>query len=178
MTYIGSEAFLGCTSLKSIIIPKSVTNIEGCAFICCTSLKSIVVAEDNPRYDSRNNCNAIIETATNTLVCGCSTTIIPESVTKIEDNAFNICSSLESITIPESVEEIGECAFYSCVSLKSITLPESVTEIDESAFDDCSALTAIYVPAEKTDYYKELLPEELHDKIIELAPEKKAKAKK
>ena len=152
--------------------------IGNSAFLWCNSLESIVVAEDNPTFDSREGCNAIIETKSNTLICGCKSTIIPESVTKIEYNAFNNCPSLEGITIPESVEEIGECAFYNCESLKSITLPESVTKIDESAFDDCSALTAIYVPARKVDYYKELLPEELHDKIIELATEKKAKAKK
>ena len=98
--------------------------------------------------------------------------IIPEGITEISNYAFDDCCTLESIVIPESVEEIGECAFWNCESLKSITLPKSVTEIDESAFDDCSALTAIYVPAEKTDYYKELLPEELHGKIVELAPDK------
>jgi hypothetical protein len=126
------------------------------------------VAEGNPTFDSREGCNAIIETKSNTLICGCKSTIIPESVTKIGNDAFNSCCSLESITIPESVEEIGECAFYNCESLMSITLPESVTKIDDCAFDDCSALTAIYVPAKKVDYYKEFLPEELHDKIVEL----------
>ena len=130
------------------------------------------MAEGNPKYDSREGCNAIIETKSNTLIYGGKSTIIPESVTKIGNDAFDRCRSLESITIPESVEEIGECAFYNCESLKSVTLPESITKIGESAFDDCSALTAIYVPAKKVDYYKELLTEELHDKIVEIEPEK------
>lgn len=71
--------------------------------------------------------------------------------------------------IPEGTTKIGNRAFEDCSSLESVTIPESVTKIDESAFDDCSALTAIYVPVKKVDYYKELLPEELHDKIVELS---------
>ena len=175
-TEIGEWAFALCDSLKSVTIPESVTSIGDSAFIGCASLKSIVVAEGNPVYDSRECCNAIIETKTNTLICGCKSTIIPESVTVIGECAFNSCS-LESITFLESVTEIGECAFNSC-SLESITFLGSVTKIDECAFDDCTVLTAIYVPAKKADYYKERLPEELHDKIVELEAKKQAKAKK
>ena len=87
-TEIGDRAFFDCTSLKSITIPDSVTRIGEEAFSHCENLKSIVVEEGNPKYDSRNNCNAIIETATNTLVFGCSTTIIPDSVTTIGDNVL------------------------------------------------------------------------------------------
>ena len=104
--------------------------------------------------------------------------IIPEGTTRIRAYAFAGCNLLESVTIPESVKKIGDDAFSGCTSLKSITIPESVTKIDEFAFDDHSALTAIYVPAKKVDYYKELLPEELHDKIVELESEKRTKVRK
>ena len=68
-------------------------------------LTSIVVAQDNPKYDSRNNSNAIIETASNTLLYGCKNTIIPNGVTSIGEDAFYACSGLTSITIPNSVDE-------------------------------------------------------------------------
>lgn len=71
--------------------------------------------------------------------------------------------------IPEGTTKIGNRAFEDCSSLESVTIPESVMKIDCCAFDDCSALTAIYVLVKKVDYYKELLPEELHDKIVELS---------
>ena len=106
VTTIEYGAFKGCENLTSIVIPDSVTTIESVAFWGCKNLKSIVVEEGNPKYDSRNNCNAIIETATNTLVCGCSTTIIPNSVTTIGSEAFGGCENLTSIVIPDSVTEI------------------------------------------------------------------------
>lgn len=172
VTEIGEKAFSDCCYLESIAIPKSVTKIGDRAFLRCISLESIVVADDNPAYDSRKGCNAIIETETNTLIAGCDTTIIPESVTKIGRSAFNSLTSLESVVIPEGVTEIGRCAFWGCESLTTVTLPVGVEEIDETAFDECMDLTTIYVPVGEIDYYKERLDEELHDKIVELKNEK------
>jgi hypothetical protein len=168
VTEIGEKAFSDCTSLESITIPESVTKIGDLAFVRCASLKSIVVTEGNPAYDSREGCNAIIETGTNTLLAGCETTIIPRTVTKIGRSAFNCITSLESITIPESVTKIGICAFFGCSSLTTVSLPEGVKEIGDNAFYGCSALATIYVPAGKADYYEECLDEDLHDKIVEI----------
>ena len=142
VTGIGWHAFEDCSSLTNITIPSSVTEI-GYAFSGCSNLSSITVDEKNTVYDSRNNCNAIIETKSNTLVCGCKNTTIPESVTEIGGYAFCGCSSLTSITIPFSVTEIGGAAFCGCSSLTSITIPSSVTEIGGAAFSECDSLTSI-----------------------------------
>ena len=91
VTRIKVEGFSGYSSLTSITIPKSVTSIEPGAFSGCDSLVSIVVAEGNTVYDSRDNCNAIIEKATNTLICGCRNTTIPNSVTSFGVRAFYVC---------------------------------------------------------------------------------------
>ena len=100
VTYIGDEAFYNCSGLTSVTIPNGVTSIGNKAFGLCSGLTSINVDTGNTKYDSRNGCNAIIETATNTLIAGCQNTIIPNSVTSIGDYAFVLCSSLTSITIP------------------------------------------------------------------------------
>ena len=133
VTSIGEAAFWGCRDLTSVSIPNSVTSIGLMAFSHCSSLTSIVVEDGNPKYDSRNGCNAIIETATNTLIAGCSSTVIPESVTSIGINAFT-GTSLTSITIPNGVTEIGVGAFLQCESLTSVTIPNSVTSIGNAAF--------------------------------------------
>lgn len=104
--------------------------------------------------------------------------IIPEGTTEIGNYAFHGCTSLESITIPKSVTVIGDSAFNGCTSLTTLTLPTAVKKIEKSAFIECSSLATIYVLAKRADYYKKRLPEALHDKIVELAPEKKTKAKK
>ena len=146
VTSIGEEAFGRCSSLTSITLPNSVTSIGKYAFHGCSSLESIVVDENNTVYDSRNNCNAIIETNTNKLIVGCKNTIIPNSVTSIGESAFFDCDSLTSVIIPNSVTSIGEGAFECCSSLTSITLPNSVTSIGWGAFFDCDSLT-IYCEA-------------------------------
>ena len=146
VTDIYFEAFSDCTGLTSITIPDSVTSIGINAFGGCTGLTSIVVDENNTVYDSRNNCNAIIETATNKLIFGCKNTVIPDSVTSIGINAFHCCTGLTSITIPDSVTSIGGFAFKFCTGLKSITIPNSVTSIGINAFSDCTGLTSITIP--------------------------------
>ncbi len=146
VTSIGSSAFEGCSSLTSITIPAGVTYIASSAFRSCESMTTIVVEAGNTIYDSRENCNAIIETASNTLVAGCKNTIIPNTVKSIGDAAFDYCSSLTSITIPEGVTSIGYSAFSDCSSLTSITIPEGVTSIGEWAFHGCKSLTSITIP--------------------------------
>ena len=147
ITSIGRNAFGGCSNLSSIDIPKSVTSIGEGAFIGCSSLTSIIVDAGNPIYDSRNNCNAIIETSTNILVAGCSKTVFPNTVTSIGNSAFYGCSNLTSMAIPYSVTSIGQGSFYYCSSLTSIEIPESVKSIGNGAFDYCSSLTSITVKA-------------------------------
>ena len=150
VTSIGVSAFRWCSGLTSIEIPSSVTSIGERAFGACSGLTSIVVDEGNSVYDSRGNCNAIIKTASNTLIAGCKNTIIPEGVTNIGNYAFSGCTGLTSIEIPSSVTSIGESAFDSCSGLTSIEIPSSVTSIGNSAFHDCNVLTSIEIPASVT----------------------------
>ena len=143
--------FYNCSSLTSLTIPNSVTSISGDAFSGCSGLASIKVESGNPRYDSRNDCNAIIETSSNTLIVGCKNTIIPNSVTSIGFPAFYGCSSLTSVTIPNSVTSIGGDAFRNCSGLTSVTIPNSVTSIGGDAFRNCSGLTSITIPNSVTN---------------------------
>ena len=169
VTTIGFGAFMDCAGLTSIHIPASVTLIDKVAFGWAAGLQnyfdsgfpsvreSITVAEGNTVYDSRENCNAIIETATNTLMYGCSNTIIPSSVTAIAQYSFNN-SVISSIVIPRSVTAIS--GFVHCKSLTSVTVenPTPIT-INRNAFTGSYDAT-LYVPKgskaayEAADYWK------------------------
>lgn len=122
------------------------TSIGTWAFGTYTDLITITVDEGNTVYDSRNDCNAIIETATNTLVAGCKNTVIPTDVTAIGDEAFSGCQGLKSITIPNSVTTIGGFAFYGCKALTNINLPNGLISIGDNAFSNCYNLTSINLP--------------------------------
>ena len=147
------SAFSGCNSLSSITIPSSVTYIGVTkyynAFSGCDGLVSIVVESGNTEYDSRNNCNAIIEKSTNTLIVGCKNTIIPNMVTSIGVCAFEGRASLTSLTIPNGMVSIGRNAFLDCIGLSSITIPNTVTLIDEYAFNSCTGLTSVTIEGDK-----------------------------
>ena len=143
---IGECAFEGCSGLTSVTIPYSVTSIGDGAFHGCSGLTSIIVESGNPVYDSRDNCNAIIETVSNTLIYGSNNTVIPNSVTIIGDYAFRGCRGLTNVEFPNSVSSIGECAFEGCSGLTSVTIPNSVTTIGDYAFNFCSGLTNVSIP--------------------------------
>ncbi len=144
VTSIGGFAFCYCSGLTSVTIPKSVTSIGIAVFVSC-SLTSIIVESGNTTYDSRNKCNAIIETKTNKLIAGCKNTIIPNSVTSIEWGAFNNCIGLTSVTIPNSVTSIGDHSFEWCTDLTSVTIGNSVTSIGDAAFASCKGLTSVSI---------------------------------
>ena len=112
---IGGGAFRDCRSLTSITIPNSVDNIRDGAFSGCSGLTSIIVESGNITYDSRNDCNAIIKTVSNTLIAGCKNTVIPNSVIAIGEQAFSGSKDLTSMSIPNSVTSIGGSAFSSCI---------------------------------------------------------------
>lgn len=151
ITSVGKYAFCYCEGLSSVSIGKDLTNIGLNAFYNCSNLNSIVVDDLNDIYDSRNNCNAIIEKSSKKLIVGCRNTIIPIGVTSIGDYAFYGCSSLTSIDIPNSVTTIGNYAFRFCSGLTSITIPNSLISIGNWAFAGCCGLDYISIPNSVTN---------------------------
>lgn len=146
VTGISAYSFCNCVNLTSIFIPNTITSITGIGdyyvyglFGGCDNLASIIVENGNPVYDSRDNCNAIIETATNTLIAGCGNSVIPNTVTAIGCSAFGGCMSLSSINFPPSVKTIGSYSFSIC-SLTEVTIGEGVDSIADFAFRICPNL--------------------------------------
>ncbi len=142
---IGSGAFNGCSGLESMIIPAGVQSLAA-PFGGCDALTKLAVDAANTVYDSRENCNAVIETATNSLVAGCRATVIPASVTAIGESAFSGLDMIQTISIPEGVTEIGNDAFSGCFHLSSLKLPDSLTKIGYYVFSFCLGLKRIELP--------------------------------
>lgn len=168
VTTINYGAFNGCWRLKSVMLPSSVTFIDENAFSRCTDMSSMIVEISNKMYDSRNGCNAIIETSTNTLIAGCKTTVIPENVEKISEDAFIDCVELVTMTIPESVSEIGDYAFAYCSGLKtmyskSVTPPTAYRYTFERVPTDA----ILYVPVGAKDAYMAALGWNSFTNIVE-----------
>lgn len=151
MVAISNYAFSGCTSLTSITIPSGMTESIGYGvFQGCTSLSSIVVNSGNTKYNSGDNCNAIIETSTKKLIAGCQNTTIPSTVTKIGQLAFSALNNLTSINIPSSVKTIEASAFQT-TGLTSVNL-SNVTSIGDYAFNSCTGLTSVTTKASIGSY--------------------------
>ena len=143
---IGNGAFMDCIELERIFIPASVCEIGEKPFAYTTGeygsqiLEYISVDPNNKVYDSRNDCNALIESATNTIIQGSNNTVIPPTVTHIGVYAFSGYAK-EHIDIPNSVISIGSNAFY-CSKLKHIRIPDSIKSI--GGFYRCNNLKSIY----------------------------------
>lgn len=160
---INDNAFAYCYSYDYVTIPKSVEQI-GIGVFWYSRPTSIIVEEDNPIYDSRDNCNSIIESSTNTLIASCDNSFIPNTVTSIGKGAFTgysntslsipssvtnicdsafLCTNINSIIIPNSVKAIGISAFYGSTKLTSLTIGNGVTEIGDNAFGYCTGLLSV-----------------------------------
>ena len=140
---IDLSAFAGCTGITSIVIPKSVREISWhSSFFGCRNLTSIVVEEGNEFYDSRENCNAIIETEKNALIAGCKTSVIPSSVTKIMSKAFSEVG-LSSFVVPDNIVSISAEAFSKNDELQTITIGSSIKSFGGDVFKKCDNLKRV-----------------------------------
>lgn len=147
---INYGAFYRCSRLRSVSIPSTMTCIDCTTFNGCYSLESITVHEDNPVFDSRGDCNAIIDTQARELILGCHTTAIPPEVKSIGDGAFAGCLRLDSIAIPEGVVEIKSGAFYDCANLRHVTLPQSLTTLSGGNIFLGTGIRSIRIPRNVT----------------------------
>ena len=128
--FIGSEAFKDCTTICSITIPNTITNIDSSAFENCSGLLSITFS---------------------------SSTSAPSQLYAIGTSAFKGCTSLNSITLPESVQHIDDGAFQNCTNLSSVTVKRdtaSITHLGVNVFKDCKSTLQITVPSNRVAEYK------------------------
>lgn len=147
---VGESAFYGCANLKSVSLPSTLSKIGKCAFSFCINLESISIDKNNPVFDSRDNCNAIIESHEDEseLIMGFSNSTIPAGVTVIGEHAFDGCIDLREMIIPEGVEKIEGFAFNNCYNLKKVELPQSLVRIKNGCnFSNCTSLDSLYIPA-------------------------------
>lgn len=168
VTSLGQYAFRNCTGMQNLVVGNSVNSIGSQTFENCGNLRSIVVVKGNSKYDSRDNCNALIVTATNALLLGCRNTVIPEGIKTIADLAFSYCKGLAYINIPNSVtsiipngstrssfrgSDLKEIEFH-CgkleswlfneqTSLEKVVLGSEVTSIKDRAFHGCTNMSTV-----------------------------------
>ncbi len=152
-------AFCHNKNMTDLVLPKNITKISVQNPFCYnTQLVTMRAEEGNPAFDSRDNCNALIQTATNTLIAGCKTTVIPNTVKALGRSSFNNCTDLDSIFIPASVDSIGKYAFYTCTGLKKFTFPSSMKVMADSTFwkatnlEEVISLTAKPFKIDESDF--------------------------
>ena len=157
VTSIGDCAFYGCTGMTELTLPNGVMSIGDIAFTYCSGLEKITVESGNSCYDSRDNCNSIIETETNTLIAGCKNSIIPNSITSIGNSAFYYCSELTELILPDSVTSIGNGAFGGCSGLVKITSLAKIPPVcDSEVFDRVNKTNCeLIVPIVSVTAYKQ-----------------------
>jgi hypothetical protein len=149
--YTNSSAFKGCTNLKSVIIPSTVTQIGVSAFESCTAMETFEFTQPSSFTDFGYNvflyCSSLKELQ------------LPSSLTKVFTYLFNGCTGLEKITLPSSITEIQDQAFRFCTSLNTVLIKREasagITKLATgTVFDLCDSLTTIKVPANSVNDYK------------------------
>ena len=151
LTAIGSYAFQD-SGIEELVLPKTVTELGRDIFYYARNLKALSVEKGNTVFDSRDNCNAIIETASNTLRIGCANTVVPNGIKALGQMAFSGIPSLKEVKLPSGLTSIGWAAFWADTELSKVTLSESVTDIGESPFGGCERITSLVIDAKNTKY--------------------------
>lgn len=150
VTNIDYHAFYQCPNLESVFIGSGVTEWGQNVFRC--PLTSITVSSNNTKFDSRNNCNAVILTSASTIILGSSSTVIPDGIVEL-NNCFNGNLNVTDMTIPSSVTNIYN-SFYGCSNLNTITfLSNDPPTMGKYAFYLAGDFTA-YVPRHGTNAYR------------------------
>ncbi len=155
ITRIGEQAFRDAQEMSSITIPKSITSIQTFpfgAFDGCPNLEFITVDADNTVYDSRIDCNAIIETASNTLIVGSNNSRIPPTVTGIGKVAF-LYRTISYLDIPDNIISIDDEAFSACTQLQTVNIGAGLSSLGEQVFAECPMLTSISVSSTNTHFF-------------------------
>lgn len=147
ITEIGSCAFADCDQMMGLLIPETVDRVQSNLFANCSKLTWIVVDEENPYYDSRNACNAIIEKQSGKLIAGCRNTIVPADIEEIGEFAFYMQRGLKSIAIPNNISYISRFAFKDCTELVDVKLSASLNGIGFGAFSGCVRLSDVVIPS-------------------------------
>ena len=163
VTQIGPDAFIHTSGITGIYLPASIKRLHNGGggqpnpFTYCENVETIVVDPDNPTYDSRDNCNAIISKGgadayapANQMVAGCKNTTIPSSVNQLGSNVFAGCTGLTSINIPGTVQYLWGKTFLRCSNLAEVTLNEGLELISANTFAHCTSLKSINIPASVT----------------------------
>ena len=151
LTAIGSFAFQD-SGIEELVLPATVKELGRDIFYYARNLKALSVEEGNTVFDSRDNCNAIIETASNTLRIGCANTVVPNGIKALGQMAFSGIPSLKEVKLPSGLTSIGWAAFWADTELSKVTLSESVTDIGESPFGGCERITSLVIDEKNGKY--------------------------
>lgn len=166
---IDDDAFLGCDSITSVTLPRTISAIGARAFRGCSALQTI-------SFGQNSNLQSVGESAFENCI-NLLAVELPAGVTEIGEYAFFECYSLESVNIPAGVTEIQDYTFASCSSLSEITIHEGITSIGLYAFGGCSETEISFVLSSgwscahwstPTDYTA-LSPDDLADSSIATA---------
>lgn len=147
LTKLGKSIVDNCLQLEEIRYPSTLDDSDIFMFKGCPSIKHLVVDSQNQKYDSRDNCDAIIAKGPNnkdsSIIRGSASTVIPYSVNQIYIGAFSEVDHLESIVIPDNIKFIGPNAFSNCSGLKKVEINADVTELSFKVFVNCSSLEEV-----------------------------------
>jgi hypothetical protein len=136
MCRVGNCAFLECSALREVVLPRSVVHMGDGVFNRCTSLTSVTLPDGLTHVGSSTFCECTSLTSVT----------LPDGLTNIGSSTFRGCTSLTSVILPDSLTRVGDDAFAECTSLASVTIPDSLTHLGRGAFNGCTSLARVAMP--------------------------------